>query len=243
MPSIDDLEIERSKDQARVRSSFDVPPRHERRLRVASAEHESSVRSWFAAIRPTDRLSERARRRARSGTESSGFVLVTPLKRRGSTSGSERFEESFGDRILAVDHADREAWGRIPARREPLPVLDRLIAATALVHGLDVVTRDTAPFERIGVPRLDPVVGVTRRRPYGAPYGQLGISEGYARRGGRARLADAGRREPGSSVPSTARLPRRSSPGPRSQAEATSSCRLPPAPGRRSPHSCSGSTG
>ena len=31
-----------------------------------------------------------------------------------------------------------------------------LSRTTALVHGLTVVTRDTAPFERIGVPYLDP---------------------------------------------------------------------------------------
>lgn len=37
----------------------------------------------------------------------------------------------------------------------PSPV-DGLLAATALVNGLTVVTRDTTPFERIGVPYLDP---------------------------------------------------------------------------------------
>ena len=33
------------------------------------------------------------------------------------------------------------------------------MAATALVHGLVVVTRDTAPFERVGVPWVDPWAG------------------------------------------------------------------------------------
>ena len=35
-------------------------------------------------------------------------------------------------------------------------VLSAVLAATALVHGLTVVTRDTGPFERAGVPFLDP---------------------------------------------------------------------------------------
>ena len=47
------------------------------------------------------------------------------------------------------------AWGRLDATY-PLPSVDGLLAATALVNGLTVVTRDTTPFERIGVPYLDP---------------------------------------------------------------------------------------
>jgi toxin FitB len=37
-----------------------------------------------------------------------------------------------------------------------VPTIDGLLAATALVHGLVVVTRDTRPLERIGVPCLNP---------------------------------------------------------------------------------------
>ena len=61
----------------------------------------------------------------------------------------------FGDRVLDVDGAVAECWGRIGAA-DPLPAVDGLLAATALVHGLTVVTRDTRPFERVGVPCLDP---------------------------------------------------------------------------------------
>jgi len=64
-------------------------------------------------------------------------------------------EAGFGDRILAIDRVIAHAWGRLGAT-DPLPPVDGLLAATALVHGLTVVTRDTAPFERIGVPCLDP---------------------------------------------------------------------------------------
>jgi hypothetical protein len=64
-------------------------------------------------------------------------------------------QQSYGDRILDVTSPIAEAWGRLRATG-PLPVVDSLLAATALVHGLIVVTRDTGPFERIGVPWLNP---------------------------------------------------------------------------------------
>lgn len=37
-----------------------------------------------------------------------------------------------------------------------MPIKDSLIAATALVHGLTVVTRNTTDFEKAGVAILDP---------------------------------------------------------------------------------------
>jgi predicted nucleic acid-binding protein len=64
-------------------------------------------------------------------------------------------EDGFTDRILGIDGPIAHAWGRLNAAA-PLPTVDGLLAATALVHGLTVVTRDTAPFERVGVPYLDP---------------------------------------------------------------------------------------
>lgn len=64
-------------------------------------------------------------------------------------------ETVFADRVLVVDTAVAEAWGRLGAS-DPVPSVDGLLAATALVHGLVVVTRDRRPFERVGVPWLDP---------------------------------------------------------------------------------------
>lgn len=61
----------------------------------------------------------------------------------------------FADRVLVVDLRVAESWGRISAS-DPVPSVDGLLAATALLHELTVVTRDTAPFARIGVPCLDP---------------------------------------------------------------------------------------
>lgn len=62
---------------------------------------------------------------------------------------------SFTDRILEFDIATARRCARhhVPDRR---PTNDAIIAATALVHGLTVVTRNTRDFEATGVPLLDP---------------------------------------------------------------------------------------
>ncbi len=58
-------------------------------------------------------------------------------------------------RILDVDASVAHAWGRMGALRS-LPPVDSLIASTALVHGLTVVTRNTRDFDGLGVPVLNP---------------------------------------------------------------------------------------
>lgn len=62
---------------------------------------------------------------------------------------------AFVERILPVDTAValRSAMLHIP---EPRPVCDALIAATALVHGLSVVTRNVSDFEPTGVLVINP---------------------------------------------------------------------------------------
>lgn len=52
-----------------------------------------------------------------------------------------------------------ELLARLRARGRAMPLKDSLIAATALVHGLTVVTRNRAEFEPAGVPILDPFGG------------------------------------------------------------------------------------
>ena len=51
-------------------------------------------------------------------------------------------ETLFADRVLAVDAAVARLWGELSAGRS-LPVVDTLIAATAIVRGLTLVTRNT----------------------------------------------------------------------------------------------------
>ena len=61
----------------------------------------------------------------------------------------------FADRVLPITEAIALEWGRLNAHGT-LPVVDGLMAATARVHGLTVVTRNAADFRRTGVPVLDP---------------------------------------------------------------------------------------
>jgi predicted nucleic acid-binding protein len=67
-------------------------------------------------------------------------------------------ETGFEDRVLPVTLAVAAAWGRQQYAR-PLPVIDALIAATARVHGLTVVTRNARDFEPAGVQVLNPFTG------------------------------------------------------------------------------------
>jgi toxin FitB len=59
------------------------------------------------------------------------------------------------DRILAVDHTVAEEWGRMTASR-PLSTIDSLLAATATVHGLTLVTRNVIDIAPTGIAYLNP---------------------------------------------------------------------------------------
>jgi predicted nucleic acid-binding protein len=64
----------------------------------------------------------------------------------------------FEDRLLVLDAHIADRWGRLVASvRRPLPAIDGLIAATALGHGLRLVTRNTRDFADIpGLELVDP---------------------------------------------------------------------------------------
>lgn len=66
-----------------------------------------------------------------------------------------RLRRDHVDRILPVTDAIAVEWGRIAAIR-PRGDIDGLIAATALVHDLIVVTRNVRDFEDTGAVVLNP---------------------------------------------------------------------------------------
>lgn len=66
----------------------------------------------------------------------------------------------FASRILPIDERVAEVWAGLNVP-DPRPVVDGLIAATAVVHGLTLVTRNTRYFEGTGVELLDPFDPVT----------------------------------------------------------------------------------
>jgi toxin FitB len=61
----------------------------------------------------------------------------------------------FADRIVAIDARVTDEWGRLNATA-PRNTVDSLVAASARVHDLTVVTRNTADFQGCGVPLLNP---------------------------------------------------------------------------------------
>lgn len=66
----------------------------------------------------------------------------------------------FAGRILPIDQAVADRWGQLTARQDaldsPVPVIDGLLAATALEHNLTFVTRNTKDVIRTGVPLFNP---------------------------------------------------------------------------------------
>jgi toxin FitB len=84
------------------------------------------------------------------------------LRRRKDPAQAEGFDRWFaqmrtrlGDRVLPIDEPIAEAWALLSVP-DPLPLIDGLLAATAKVHGLTLVTRNIADVARIGISAFDP---------------------------------------------------------------------------------------
>ena len=116
---------------------------------------EPGVANWIAAT-PSDRLHVSV---LTLGEIEQGIARVRGRGDRNQASALERWlrdvQAGFEDRVLPVTLPVAAAWGRQQYAR-PLPVIDALIAATARVHALTVVTRNVKDFELAGVPVLNP---------------------------------------------------------------------------------------
>lgn len=112
------------------------------------------LRAWFADVEDADVFTS---------------VLVLGEIRRGiesirrrDTSGALAIEQwlvrmavGFGDRVLPVDARVADRWGTLNVP-DPIPTIDGLLAATALIHDLTLVTRNTKDVARTGVRTFDP---------------------------------------------------------------------------------------
>jgi predicted nucleic acid-binding protein len=95
------------------------------------------------------------------GEIASGIALLpVGRKKAGLVDWLTRLRTDFTGRIVAVDEAIAETWGRLNAvaRRagRALATTDGLIAATALSRGFVLVTRNTRDFHDTGVNIIDP---------------------------------------------------------------------------------------
>jgi predicted nucleic acid-binding protein len=87
-------------------------------------------------------------------------LLSTGKKKKALATWLVGLEAQFADRILAVDLEAARIWGEMTARAQKtgivIPTADGLLAATALRHGLHVMTRNTRHFEATGALVIDP---------------------------------------------------------------------------------------
>ena len=116
-----------------------------------------SVASWFADVADEEIfLSVLTIGEIRRGVES--------VRRRDPDSAAAldswlaRLSEAHRGRIVPIDRPIAEEWGRMNVP-DPLPVVDGLLAATASILGLTLVTRNTTDVEGTGVDLLDPFAG------------------------------------------------------------------------------------
>lgn len=66
-----------------------------------------------------------------------------------------RLRRDYADRVIPISADIAEEWGRLNVP-DPIPTIDGLLAATAIVMGLTLVTRNTADVARTGVQLLNP---------------------------------------------------------------------------------------
>lgn len=115
---------------------------------------DANVAAWYASIADEDLfLSTLVVGEIRKGVE------LLRARDAGKATALERWlqdvESAFEGRILGIDNAVSHQWGRMSAIRT-VPVIDGLIAATALANGLTLVTRNDKDVSGLGVHVLNP---------------------------------------------------------------------------------------
>lgn len=72
----------------------------------------------------------------------------------------EKLSTEYATRVLPIDKTVAEEWGRLAVINANHSI-DRLLVATARVHGMTLVTRNIKHMDMYGVPILNPFQGVT----------------------------------------------------------------------------------
>ncbi len=128
-----------------------------------AARCDRNVAAWYATIDDDEvYLSVLVAGEIRKGIELAR--RRDPMKARALERWLRELDALFGDRILPINRAVTDEWGRMSAQR-PIPVVDGLLAATAKVHGMTLVTRNDGHVAGLGAGTVEPVYaarGVTR---------------------------------------------------------------------------------
>ncbi len=115
----------------------------------------AGVADWITAT-PSERLHVSV---LTLGEIEQGIARIRGRGDRQQAAALERWlrdvESGFEDRVLPVTLRVAATWGH-QQYAQPIPVIDALIAATAQVHGMTVVTRNAKDFELAGVQVLNP---------------------------------------------------------------------------------------
>ena len=115
---------------------------------------DARVATWFAAVAEGDLyLSVLVLGEIRQGVER--LRPRDPAQAAALDRWLGQVSAGFAGRVLGIDAAVAAQWGRLGAIR-PVPAIDALMAATALVHGLTLVTRNDRDVAGLGVAVLNP---------------------------------------------------------------------------------------
>jgi toxin FitB len=122
-------------------------------LRKAKRAHPG-VLVWFEQVKDDELFtSVLVLGELRRGVES--LRLRDPVAALALEQWLMRLVDQFSERILPVDREVATRWGLLNVPT-PIPTVNGLLAATALTHGLTLVTRNTRDVERTRVPVLNP---------------------------------------------------------------------------------------
>jgi toxin FitB len=122
---------------------------------IARPRPERAVLAWFEAAADSQlHLSVLSLGEIRKGVDR----LPAGARRTRLTTWLEgELPTWFGARLLPIDASVTDRWGRLlAASGRSLPAIDSLLAATALVHGLALVTRNVTGFEIANLEVVDP---------------------------------------------------------------------------------------
>jgi toxin FitB len=115
---------------------------------------DANVAAWLSGVQPDELfMSVLTLGEIRRGIEL--LRKRDPVSARHLGGWLAGLETHYGDRILPITPAIADRWGRL-SPDQPLPVVDGLLAATAIEHNLTIVTRNTNDFIRSGANTINP---------------------------------------------------------------------------------------